>query len=254
MRSGITSLLTLFPLLVSAQEPADTLHTGFVTVLSRPSGAGVYIDSAYAGTTPLERLRLPEGEHELRLFYPMPSDWNAFVHQKSFGLNAGQQVELSFDFGTFLAVHSVPSGATVSFQGTEMGRTPLFHRSAVPLQGSVTLEKDGFKSISVPIGKKTPVVRLEPLQRPLSEFTVEYSAVAPSRRWMTYGSAAGMVVSGIAAAYFKDRANREFEQFSSTGDQAFLSSTHRYDRLSLVSLIVTQAAFALLTYSLLWEN
>jgi len=254
MKFRITIFLTLLPFLVSAQESTDTSHTGFVTVRSRPSAASVYIDSAYAGTTPLERLRLTEGEHDVRVFYPLPSDWNAFVQQKSFRLNAGNEIEMSFEFGTFLTVHSIPSGALVSFQGTELGRTPLFHRSAASLRGNFTLEMNEYKSVSVPIQGKPSLIRLEPVQKSPSELTIEYSSTAPTRKLMTIGSAAGMIVSGVAAAYFKDRANSQFEQYSSTGDPAFLSSTHRYDRLSLVSLIITQATFALLTYSLLWED
>ncbi len=254
MKFKITTLLVFFPLLICAQEITDTSRTGFVTVRSQPSGASVYIDSSFAGTTPLERLRLAAGQHDMRAFYPLPSDWNAFVQKKSFELNAGSDIELSFEFGTLLTVHSVPSGATVSFQGAELGRTPLFLRSEASLNGSVTLEMKEYKSVSVPIQGQPSVVRLEPIQKSLAELNVEYTSVAPSHTWMTVGSGAGMAVSGIVAAYFKDRANKEFERFSSTGDPAFLSSTHRYDRLSLISLIVTQAALALLTYSLLWDN
>jgi len=39
-----------------------------------------------------------------------------------------------------------------------------------------------------------------------------------------------------------------------TNDPSYLSSTQRYDRLSLISLIVTQVTFAILVYSLLSDN
>jgi len=246
----------LLPFCLEAQESADTSRVGFITIQSQPSGATVYVDSAYAGKTPLGRYRLPAGEHEITVFYPSPSDWNALVQRKSFQLEAGGEIESSFDFGTILTFHSIPSGAVVSFQGTELGRTPVFYRSNAPIRGNVTIGMKDYKSVSVAIEEKPSVVRLEPLLEIPSapELTVEFPSAAPPRQWMTIGSAAGMVVSGVTAAYFKDRANSQFEQYSSTNDPSFLSSTHRYDRLSLISLIITQATFALLIYSLLSDN
>jgi hypothetical protein len=246
----------LFPLCLSAQESADTSRLGLITVRSRPSGASVFIDSVFAGKTPLERHQLPSGEHEMKVFYPSVSDWNAFVQQKSFRLDVGSEIESSFEFGSILTLHSVPSGAVVSFLGNELGRTPLLYRSNTTLQGNVMLGLDDYKSVSVAISEKPSVVRLEYLRdsQPPSELTVEYPSVAPQRKWMSIGSAAGMVVFGVAAAYFKDRANRDFERFASTADPAFLSSTDKYDRLSLISLIMTQATFGLLIYSLLSDN
>ena len=82
----------LLPLCVMAQESADTSQVGFVTVRSLPSGAHVFVDSVFSGVTPLERLQLPAGDHELRVFYPSPFDWNAFVQQKSLRLEGGVEI------------------------------------------------------------------------------------------------------------------------------------------------------------------
>ena len=244
----------LLPLCVMAQESADTSQVGFVTVRSLPSGAHVFVDSVFSGVTPLERLQLPAGDHELRVFYPSPFDWNAFVQQKSLRLEGGVEIESSFEFGSLLTFHSVPSGATVLFEGSELGRTPLFYRSNAAMRGSITISKENYQSVTFMIPDRPSIVRLDPLGDLHLPLTVEYPSAAPPRTWMTISSAAGMVVSGVAAAYFKDRANRRFEQYSTTNDPSFLSSTRRYDRLSLISLIVTQATFAILIYSLLSDK
>jgi hypothetical protein len=71
-------------------------------------------------------------------------------------------------------------------------------------------------------------------------------------RRQVYGIAAGtaMVVSGIAAAYYKDQANRQFAEFLATGDANTLDSTHSFDRKSNAAFVVTQLSFALLSYIL----
>lgn len=244
----------LLPLCLMAQESADTSQVGFVTVRSLPSGAHVFIDSVFSGVTPLERHRLPAGDHELSVFYPSPFDWSAFVQQKSLRLEAGAEIESSFEFGRLLTFHSVPSGATVLFEGSELGRTPLFYRSNGAMGGSITISKENYQSVTFAIPDRPSIVRLDPLGDGHLPPTVEYPSAAPPHKWMTISSAAGMVVSGVAAAYFKDRANRRFEQYSTTNDPSLLSSTRRYDRLSLISLIVTQATFAILIYSLLSDK
>lgn len=254
MKPGILAVGFLFPLFLMAQEPADTSRFGYITVRSQPSGARVFLDSVYAGQTPLSRYKLPAGEHEMSVYYPSPLDWNAFVQQKSFSLEGGSEIESSFEFGMQLAFHSVPSGAIVTFQGSELGRTPFFYRGSAAMRGNVTIGKDDYQSVTFAIQDMPPIVRLVPIGNVSTEITVEYPSAALPRKWMTIGSAAGMVVSGVAAAYFKDRANGQFDQYSTTNNPSFLSSTHRYDRLSLISLVITQATFALLIYSLLSNN
>lgn len=252
----IFALVSVFlvPLCLVAQESTDTVRIGFVTVRSLPSGAHVFIDSVHAGITPLERYELPAGDHELRVFYPTPLDWNAFVQKRTIRVEAGGSIESSFEFGSLLSIHSVPSGASVLFDGSELGQTPLFYRSTAAMRGSVTISKKDYQSVTLPIREMPPLVRLKPDGEVLPQLMVEYSSAAPQRTWITISSGAGMVVFGVAAAYFKDRANKQFDRYSLTNDPSYLSSTHRYDRLSLISLIVTQATFAILVYSLLSDN
>jgi len=256
MKNRFVLLLMLIPFAVAAQEAEDSSSTGWVTVHSQPPGASVFLDSAFAGRTPLNRLSVPAGDHEMKVFFPSPYEWNAFMQEKKFRLEAGTEIESSFAFGSFLTLHSVPSGAYVLYQGQEIGKTPVFYRSNTPLHGSVTVGMDDHESETIAIQNTPSVVKLRPVHavQISSELIVEYPSAVTPRRWTTLGSAAGMVISGVAAAYFKDKANTQFERYSATNNPALLTSTQRYDRLSLISLIVTQVTFAILTYSLLSDN
>ncbi len=255
MKTTLILCIAFVHLNASAQEQ-DSTQEGRISIRSLPPGAGVFLDSVYAGRTPLDRLTLRSGDHNLLVFFPTPYDWNAFVQSKSFHLEPGGEWESTFEFGTVLSLHTVPSGASVFFQGSEIGRTPLFYRSNSALHGTFTVSHEGFTTETIAMQNLPRVIRLIPEEgRPLSsELFVEYPSDQTPRRWTSIGSAVGMVASGVAAAYFKDKANREFDRYSSTGNSAHLSATQRYDRFSLISLIVTQITFALLTYSLLMEN
>lgn len=256
MKNIMIFALLSFPLAGFAQEVGDSSRTGWVTVQSQPPGASVFLDSAFVGQTPLNRLPVRAGDHALRIFYPSPSEWNAFVQEKTLHLDAGTEIESSFAFGSFLLLHSVPSGAFVLYQGKEIGKTPLLYRSNTPLQGSVTVGLKEYENETIAIRSTPSVVRLKPVHdiQVSPELFVEYPSDWGPRRWTTLGSAASMVISGVAAAYFKDKANKQFERYTATNNPALLASTHRYDRYSLISLVVTQITFAILTYSLLSDD
>ncbi len=72
-----------------------------------------------------------------------------------------------------------------------------------------------------------------------------------SRR-QVLGIAAGgvMIVSGIAAAYYKDQANAQFNDYVATGNRDNLEATHSLDARSNAAFVVTQLSFVLLAYIL----
>jgi hypothetical protein len=84
-----------------------------------------------------------------------------------------------------------------------------------------------------------------------SEMAIASSIERTASPWEEYVAAAGIIVSGIAAAYFKDQATKSFETYRITGNESALRKTQRYDDYSAVSLVLTQVSFGFLTYLLL---
>lgn len=68
-----------------------------------------------------------------------------------------------------------------------------------------------------------------------------------------YVVAGAGLLSGIAAAYFKQKADRVFDDYQQTSDPSLLENTRRYDRWSGVALMIFELSFAALTYLLLSE-
>jgi hypothetical protein len=77
----------LSPLDVARGDPealeGSGLRTGSLEVVSRPSGAEIYVDDVRVGTTPLTMSRVREGSHRVRLDLPGHRRWATSVDVKS---------------------------------------------------------------------------------------------------------------------------------------------------------------------------
>ncbi|QDA31598.1 PEGA domain-containing protein [Thermococcus indicus] len=96
---------------------------GYLTVTSSPSGAEVYVDSNYIGTTPLEDYKLSTGEHSVVVKKNDYQDYETTVTIEP-GKTEKLEVTLSKEPGT-LKITSEPSGAKVYIGGDYKGTTPL---------------------------------------------------------------------------------------------------------------------------------
>jgi hypothetical protein len=63
----------------AALQPASGSATGSIEVTSSPSGAGVYIDNAYKGVTPLTIDGITAGTHAVRVALAGYNDWSTSV-------------------------------------------------------------------------------------------------------------------------------------------------------------------------------
>ncbi|MDE4908073.1 PEGA domain-containing protein [Methanogenium marinum] len=116
----------------------NTPTTGNIQVSSSPSGAAVYVNSVYYGTTPHTVYNLPAGNNDLRLTYSGYNDYRDTVK-----VVAGQTtttyatLQSQVTYGT-LSVTSSPSNGNIYLDGAYKGTTP---RTIGGLsQGAHTLE------------------------------------------------------------------------------------------------------------------
>ncbi|MBI3586512.1 MAG: PEGA domain-containing protein [Ignavibacteriales bacterium] len=233
---------------------------GQMNILSEPSGADVLIDSAFVGKTPLRGLALSEGRYVVKVFYPSIFAWNSLVKVETVQVSLVGSTEKFFELGGLLAVNSVPPGGRVTYQGSELGTTPLYVRSPSRFNGELLVQKEGYNEERVALNAQatTPlVVRLQPKQFgegviPADVLSGDHG-MGVSNHWLTYTSGASMIVSGVLSAYFKDKANRDFDGFLQSNDPGLLSSTHRLDRWASITLVISQISFAILAYVLLSE-
>jgi hypothetical protein len=257
VRTAIRTIAcAILPILIAVQ--LSRAQTGRLTVESRPSGATVFIDSVMVGTTPLREYETTVGPHTLQLVYPSSTSWPAVTKTVAIEVQAGQEARYDIELGSVFTVLSTPSGASVLFQERGLGTTPLRYRSDSPLSGTLFLKKDGFETVAIPIDHEYPVplhIELKPLDKTnrLPDVLPPDYLDSTSPRWATYVAASTMILSGVLSAYWKDRANRDFDRYRLTHDPALLASTQRLDRRSGIAIAISHLSFAALAYLLLSE-
>jgi hypothetical protein len=64
---------------------------------------------------------------------------------------------------------------------------------------------------------------------------------------------AGIVALGSVTAYYKIKADNNFDKFQSTGEQKFLDLTHKFDLISGITFGALQINFGILIYNFLFD-
>jgi hypothetical protein len=235
--------------------PADS--AGWVTIITEPAGADLYVDSLYVGKAPIKQARMAVGSHTVRAFYPSVFAWNAVVTQESLLVVSSVNAEKRMNVGEVVRIQSDPPYGIVRVEGRTLGTTPLYIRLSAPLAGDLIIEREGFDSLRVPITEiKNGMIRVKLRSRNGMEGSAPGDGLAMNEitatdRWLTYASGATMIVSGVASAYLKDRANRHFDAYSLTNNAADLLRTRTLDRQAAATLIISEISFAVLAYLLL---
>jgi hypothetical protein len=254
----IASILVFSTLSGQTQPPSDS--TGTASIITEPAGADIYVDSVFIGKSPITGITLARGTHRIRAFYPSVFAWNAIMMRDSLKVSGADQQERRMNIGEVLRIQSDPPGGIVRYGGAELGPTPLYTRLPSIIAGDLIIQKDGYDSLRVPFGEvHRGLLRVQLSPRNESGVSSRPSDVLgvngaiPRDHMMTYASAATMIVSGVASAIMKDRANRNFDAYLQSNNPADLSSTRSLDRGAAAALIVSQISFAVLAYFLLSE-
>jgi len=241
-----------------ALRSSDSLST--VSVVTEPSGSDVYIDSMYVGKSPIEHFGVAPGAHTIRAFYPSVFAWNAVSTEQRFETTGTENQVKRLTMGEVLRIHSNPPESMVRIGNTELGMTPLYARIPSPHAGDLVVQKDGYDSLKIALNDSgSGFLRLQLVpasgSRPLGSAgdILGTNGVISSDHALAYTSSAAMIVTGVASAYMKDRANRSYDSYLQTNNPSDLTTTRRLDRGALAALIVSQVSFAVLAYLLLSE-
>ncbi len=150
-------------LLAGADSPPMRLD-----VIGQPEGARVFVDGQLSGTlgsSPCTVVPLSPGRHllhvEAKNFIPL----DTYVELTESANFVKQAVDLKPEHGLVL-LKSNPSGATVSYNGRDVGKTPLLMTSlACGRKHTLELAVNGYqrKRIDVEVDSRRPIVRTEDL-------------------------------------------------------------------------------------------
>jgi PKD repeat protein len=148
------------PITVQQQQPT----TGTLTVYTTPSGAMVYVDQIYQGTTPLTIPQLSTNSHAVRLTLTGYTDYDTTVN-----VYAGQTPLINHQFTQSqpsqttgsLQVSTIPSGATIILDGKNKGQTPVTISDLSTGDHTAKLTKSGYwdfsQTVHIDAGQTTPL-------------------------------------------------------------------------------------------------
>lgn len=158
-KKGFKALET--PVTIGKEQTANNYNfileklPGLVSFFTDPAAAEVYVNGTAYGTTPLNKLKIPAGQHRVRITRDRHLEIEESVTV------TGQEHEQRFDYvlapaWSTVTLHSEPSGAEISINGKQQGITPL---SLDLLKGKyvIILQKEEFSplelKLTVPAGK-----------------------------------------------------------------------------------------------------
>jgi len=232
-----------------------TAGTASLTIQTSPAGATVSVDDTMRGTTPLAIAALSPGRHILQITHPDTANWLTGGTADTVVLQAGEERVLHYALSGWLLLNTVPSGAGVYLGDSLAGTTPLLLRQRGELHARLTLAREGYATV---------VARPEDFRRGALLLTLTPAAggggaVPPPGEAILqpgpspvplYISGISAIVSGVAAAYCKARADEASDEFLRTRNPAQLSERDRFDTAAAVSIVVMEVSLGLLVYFL----
>lgn len=246
-------LMACWSLQLCAQKEVEHSSHATFSLRTTPAGYRVYVDSVFIGITPFDRCPMEEGTHVLTIFHPNDRQWNSFVFAETLTVYAGEQLDRSITFPLLRHIVSEPYGVSVYFQDSLIGVTPLY-TTLLPAGSIFRLVKSGFEEeASVVHADATElhiILRPLPGNRPATSsfFLSSEESKSPVPIYISTGAT---LLSGVAAAYWKTRADSYYADYRSTGDQNSLDRVHHFDLLSGIALVASEMSFLTLTYHLL---
>jgi PKD repeat protein len=188
---------------IIVQSTAQVKTTGSLSVSSTPSGASVYIDTVYQGTTPVTIPQLAPGSHTVQLTLTGYTDYSGRVTVTAgptshlnipLTQNPSPSITIPTSSGSIgstiptssgsigsLQISTNPSGATIILDGRNKGNTPATFSDLSTGSHKINFTKSGYwdfsQDITVAAGKTTPVnvnlvARLQPSPSPTGSIPI----------------------------------------------------------------------------------
>jgi len=148
---GMTGIQPVSVFVVHADRPETSPGptfpvpgTGFLSIMSFPSGASILLDGAEKGPTPRTLSGLEPGEYALVL------EKDGYTpYEKTVTISAGKPTMVTATLAPLygsLRIQSTPSQATVLVNGEVAGVTPLVVGGLVPGDYEISLSKTGYQA------------------------------------------------------------------------------------------------------------
>ena len=153
---------------ISKQLAADKENpSGRFRITTKPSGASVYLNGGFVGSTPYENNKLPTGSYKILIKKTGYTDINENMDIISNKLNL---ISRELSPVNKLTVNSEPAGAEVLIDNKPVGTTPYNNSQIENGEHLITVSKSGFKSYTekVQIAVNAPAPSINPKLEPVT--------------------------------------------------------------------------------------
>jgi hypothetical protein len=235
-----------------AFSQSDTiLGVGYLSVRSTQYGIHVYDDTVWLGTTPLHDVSLKTGNHILRYVGGEKNVWPTQTVVETLQVASGERIEKHISLPVNFHITSEPYSAKVILNDSVVGTTPCFF-SLQNLPQMVMLKKSGFSDEVVLLTETTNRINVVLSPSSGQAENISYIVQESTRNDLPiYFTAAATITSGVAAVYFKVKADNTYADYRQTGNGALIQQVKNYDTVSGISLAISEVGLGFLTYLLL---
>jgi len=248
----VTGFITMIPLRLYAVSAPTGDSTATLTVTSPGRSIDIYDGTRWIGATPLMQSPLDTGRHILRFGVHHNGTWMDLLLAETLSVSSGAHVERIITLPSPRRITSEPSGASVYAGDSLLGVTPaLVSLNRNP--GMLRFVRDGYIDATIPVADGDAEIH--------AALTMNAGAVPEANTILAgynersnttlYLSGGVAVLSGVAAAYWKIKADELYDGYRRTGDASSLGRMRSMDTASGVSLVVSQIGLSVFTYLLL---
>lgn len=234
---SIAFLLLMSPILLS-----QDCRTG-IKIKSDLNNIRIFINDSLEFYNTYE-IELEEGNYLISISEDS-NRWDAKLYTESFYLNNCETKSINIRFLDEILIDSNPQDAKVLDGDELLGYTPLILSQRI---NRIKLSKQGYFDREVEVNNNISAINV----------SLEISGQKPKENFfdkpvakILFGS---MIVFGATSAYYKIKADNNFDDYLKTGELKYKERTEQYDMISGITLGLTQINFGYLIYKIFFDN
>jgi hypothetical protein len=200
------------------------------------------LDNKYLGTG-IVKAEISKGKHILYI-KENKFNWDAEEIRDTINMEECIDKELFFQFRNKIFISGKPQDTEIYVKDSLIGNTPLNLSSTI---SEISLRHNGYKEKDLSINKFTASENYD-LVNIYKANNKDYLKTNIFK--ILVGSA---IIFGGTAAYFKLKADNNYDEYNSNNIQSYLDKTHKYDMISGIAFGALQINFAALIYFFLTD-
>ena len=208
-----------------------------VTINTDTPFSRIYLDNKLIGKDKAV-IELATGRYHL-LVMEESDRWDAKAFDDTLEIIRCSDTTLTFNFISEVYLDTGPQDAYVYQDSELVGHTPLF----LPMSpGEIVLKKPGYED------KVLNEKDLTPNKKIALNFEGEIKGKNFFEKNIFKILVGGIITLGGVSAYFKLKADNNFDEYQTSGDRYYLDKTHKYDLISGITFGAVQVGFGFLIY------